>query len=127
MVRHLVDYGRGAPGSGAPNNRRLLIDRDQVWIYRNDVCTMQQRNGATGTQLAAQPGLDCVPLCIQWLREVVEAWHCDPQEWLECDLSRPGISTQHSAVPVPRGQTRAALAMGGPAQMDAAGWERLRM
>jgi hypothetical protein len=120
MVQHLVQYCRPAA------NRRIRIHPDRIYIYGNDVDTVQQRNAATNTNLSAQPGLDCVPLCIQWLRTVAEAWQYDPQEWLECDLSYPGRVTQNGALPMPLGSTTAALDTASPAQIQAAGWERLR-
>jgi hypothetical protein len=121
MVRSLIDYGR------PQNNHRISINPNHIYIYRNDNHTIQQRNVAMNIQLAAQAGLDCVPLSIQWLHTVAEAWQSDPQEWLECDLSRPGHNTQHGAIPMPLSSTAAATAAVTAADMQAAGWERLRM
>jgi hypothetical protein len=122
MVNRLIHYG--VHGS---QDRRLRINPDQIWIYRNDEHTISKRNEALGVTLRAEPELDCVPLCIQWLRMIAEAWHRDPKEWLECNMSRPGHNTQHGSLPVPLESTTAALAKVGPAEMQAAGSDHIRL
>jgi hypothetical protein len=117
MVRHLIRWAR--PG----NSRRISIHPDRIYMYRNND-TLQQRNTAGNVQMAALPGSDCVPLSIQWLAGIAEAWQYDPREWLECAVDD---STQHGAIPMPRNPTSAALSTATAAHFDAADWERIRL
>lgn len=116
MVRHLIQWARPSDG------RRISIHPDRIYIYRNND-TLQQRNAAGHVPMAVAPGADCVPLSIQWLAGIAEAWQHDPQEWLECAVDD---STQHGAIPMPRNPTSAALSTATAAHFDAADWERIR-
>jgi len=121
MVRYLIRWAR------PQNHQRIAIHPDQIYIYRN-TDSLQQRNAALGLQLAAPPGLDCVPLSAQWLARIAEAWQYDPREWLECGVEDRNLNrTQHGAIPMPRNPTSAAISMATPAHFDAADWERIRL
>ena len=122
MVRYLIEYAR------PQRHRRLTIHPDRIYIYRNND-TLQQRNTNDNVQMAAPPGSDCVPLSIQWLVGVAEAWQYDPQEWLQCGVDDGSPNgTQHGAIPMPRDPTAAALSMATatPNHFDAADWEKIR-
>jgi hypothetical protein len=123
MVRHLIRW------ASPQNGRKIGIHPDRIYIYRNND-SLQQRNAARGLQLAAPPGLDSVPLSIQWLAKIAEAWQYDPRQWLECGVEdRHGNMTQHGAIPMPCQSIAAALlrATAMPAHFDAADWERIRL